>query len=1799
MDAVDVHHPGKPPASGITASPPLRNDSTRNVTSLRRPTRDSRPKRLGSSAGKAAASPPKLSSARLPARIATAAPATTTGKPLLPATERLSREEKALLRPGREAEADKDDVAPDGSSAGREGRQFTVANVGNNGRIYLRPTVRLAHQRYPQPNFVFPVTPPGAGGLNQSVQGKPPKNPKGARPPKPLELDLSQWTPTPTASPLVGEKQYFPDARGLNHPTRQRRAMSDTTMQEYSAAAESDKDTFKVVISRPAGEEQRPRTMDDLDATAGPLLNINIPSWRIGTPRFTLRGTPIIRGSSYAPTEDIRSSSVSLLDPSSKDYGVLLPKPRPRGIPLAATRPPQSQVPSQQSQPHPPPSPKPSPPPVRDTYISTHLVIEPGMFNDLTFEPACDDRSIVRYSPAGAVTAATPPRLVAEITSPSFLDYELISDFFLTYRAFLEPVSLLRMLVARLRWALARTDERGMIVRVRTFVAVRHWILNYFTDDFIYDYDLRETFCTLLNEFVEEVSQDQSSRKVQLKILAELKKCWRRICAQYWDGSEFDDSLGPEVPISPGGVAEAAEAEQGDMDAAPVNVSRSMPKVSTSTDPETPYIEGEQILPVGDLSLVGHRPGTPQNRVSDGAEWEDVAAGSPLSMASMDIVSCSFPSKTLKALNPNATQLMAAHPVPATSAAAGAAQVATTPKALTGKRVRPAQTHKRNNSISDSLRDHGSDRSSSHDQDLSTMLPSAGSLVRGNLLPPGQAYVDYEPFGPYSSNNRQTTIFQPSVRELPKLRNAGGAMSGNGMKKLIGSVRRAIRARGSGVSPTEGHFMTIAPVGPRGATTNRLPGTAVVPMGRPRNHAGRPPVRIDLLGAEVAEDFKKAVREEEAAAQAEAQRLEMDAPPKSAPPYGGHPDYSAALMDSSTFDGPSPVQRPRSVSDMGITVGSKSIVIVDDTVPFEMAPPQGHYPTVANPSVDTFADAFMTSAADPTPPNTPPSSSLRGNTPRRSSFLLNQHVRTSLIQDALPPFIPDLATLEGTRSTRGSEDAPRPSLSTSRPARRPPVSGVALRMHKKSRSKGAPRSLNSIIHRNYSSFGSGSALPATVLSFDATTDSGASATDAGSDVPIPAPLHVLRRRPGGDLRSANHVADLDRASLRRSRSVGSLAAYTDSIRSSYLLDTRPDSAGNSGPLSPRAQLDHDGAFSVGQLADRQPIKRNLSLFSTHSSKPIMRPSFEAEAQKLAQIPDDDDDGGIESALAKLEGKYDKKTFKRSVEVKLPDAGEEDVERARNEREASVVDSEALRQEKHEKRHLHIMDEQPNTVVDQAPDMMDQVPPKEIKATSRRGLKSFLSVGSQGSYCSIPLLERDFTDGARSRIGTMEWTDRSVLRGSDDSDSLVEVERDPDGAGAEPGQHLSFDLVEKTASIERIKSGELAPSETENQSFLDDASANDTDLSSELSVEGIGAEDSDNDLFGKYQSPNLIYRQSTSRTSTHQMTLAQALSMSPGLSKRQDDRDGPVAPAQPLLPSPELTPTLPQGRGHSSPDLNEPGDSNPSRGAPGFGNIRKYSVHLPFILAFDSDILAQQFTLIEKDALNEIDWKELIDMNWKNAARSDSRSWVHYLQNSEAQGVEVVIARFNIMVKWAISEIVLTQHIEERARCIIKLIHIASHCRRYRNFATLAQLAIALSSNEISRLTQTWKLVPAHDVKTLNSLEALVTPSRNFHAIRAEMEMGSDAGCIPFVGIYTHDLLYNAQRPSEIASSPMTAPLVNFERCRIAAAVVKTLLRLLEASTRYSFVPIEGITERCLWVGALSDDEIRRHSESLE
>ncbi|KAL3428194.1 RasGEF domain-containing protein [Phlyctema vagabunda] len=1687
----------------------------------------------------------------------------------------LRKENSISRRARKEAEDGKWDLTPEGGSAGREGRQFTVANVGNNGRIYLRPTIRPANQRYPQPSFVFPATPPSITGLDVAM----------ARKDEGDSTRGSLWTPSrsPSTPARNGMKQYFPDL-SASAQRKHRRAFSHSTIEESQIPVQdSDIGAFKVVIERPStGGPSK-----SLELTQGiPTLEVPIPSYKLGTPRFSMRGTAFLRNSSYTGTDDIRSSIFSSGNPSrssrlpnqvlSRRHSDTSPQPY-----LRTNQPSSPMIPS---------------PMIMSGVIRQSTPITPEMFDALTFKPACDHPSVVRYSTNGGIRAATPARLVAEITSPTFVDYDLLSDFFLTYRSFLDTSDLLHMVLARLKWALVRDDEIGTVVRVRTFVAMRHWILNYFLDDFVIDHDLRTAFCKLLNGLVEELSKDPAQSKVPLKVVGELKKCWRRVCALYWDSNGLDTEVSIDVPITPGGIAghRNPKLDPSFWDThpdGPPQLEGIIEPDFVEYEPDSSAVQAHNFF--ADVSRAGHIDSViaMQNMPSAQVESpmdDDELPSSPGSIMSEDFVSCSFPSRTRTAAS---AQPVGAHPVIASSVYESSPAIATTPKALTGKRVRPTHSHQRSGSLSDSMRDQRTQPVQKviyKSTEILLALPYAGSLVRGNLFPPGQAFVEEITPGTPADAHRATTLFPGT----PAPEKGSSAMSGPGMKKLLGSVRRALSTKSpcNDSSPTQGSFPFMPPLGVRGATINRLPGTAVVPQARARNTGTRGPMRIDILGAEIAEDFKKAVREDAESDAERRQALERtsieqkDSEHESS--LGGernklqYPEMHPDLTVQS--DKPNHSRFPGSE----LTNGSKSIVIFDDTLTPQHSAMTGALPIST--SVDTFADVFMHPSGGLTPPSTPPELPL--GTPRRSSHLLGEATRTrSFSVERTPSLVEDI---------RGSNDGDQsPSDRTfTRPSLKSPRSFGHVRSYSSKTKKSGSL-------RRYASFQSGITRDQTERSFDASSFSG-DLNRMSSVQAVPLPLRVLRRRPGGDLRAVTNVDDLNIQPLRRPMSTGSLATYSESVRSSFLLGA--DSSDYVGVVS----SDYDESksnmqtFSLGQLA--QPTdKARVSLFSTHSSQPRMRPSFEKEAQMLAQIPDDiNDDGGVESALLKLEGKYEQRYSNNS------DASPHAVPGSTNSFGGPHFDVSTLTLEGEEEKYNHRMKHIVESGISKTPPAVETYRPQkqtgeELKPSVYQptGMHSapIVTTRSVESYSSIPLLERGLSMDRNDRRRSHEWDSVSAVQHS--SDQLQYTEQTPESS------HPSYEFVSKTDSMGRIPVDSTNPGDED--SLLDsDIDDDQSDLSSEMSLEVISraeftAHNPDESSDFPPLGPGTVIKEMPlpSHPLRHPpsppMTLVQALRLSPDAANVTQARDAQLhyQPRSPLPPTPEITPTLSNGvfgdRG-ASPTSPSPLNVNEVIEA-----SRKTSMHLPFILAFDSQILAQQFTLIEKDALNEIDWKDLIEMRWKET-QTESRSWVEFLRTSEPRGVEVVIARFNLMVKWAVSEIVLTQDLEERVRCIIKYIHIAAHCRKYRNFATMTQLTVALTSKDISRLTHTWSYIPAADMKTLNDMEALVTPTSNFHSLRAEMEgSGADRGCIPFVGIYTHDLLINAERPSHIASTPTTEPLVNFERCRTDAAIVKNLLRLLEASQLYRFLPIEGVTERCLWMAALSDAEIVSYGKTIQ
>ncbi|KAG4035080.1 hypothetical protein MFRU_002g04270 [Monilinia fructicola] len=1691
-----------------------------------------------------------------------------TGKRSLNQQKKLMQESSrndnnAYRRVKREVEDGKGSVTPDGGSAGREGRQFTVAKVGNGGKIYLRPSIRPANQRYPQPSFVFPTTPPDTAGPDA----------RAFRSEEDLSHGDSIWSPLKSASSLA---QRIQDAAPIKSG-RGRAHSCSTVDDQHAHVTDKDAGAFKVIIERP-GTGNAAQKLDFFQGT--PALDVSIPSYRLGKPRFSMRGTPCLRGSSYTTINDDMRSSVfssretSQIDSASQRHTQILPRRHSDASPQsgAATAQPISNDQSRLM-----PSPR---------IVKPFQAIGPEIFDALTFKPACDHPSIVRYGENGNIRAATPARLVAEITSPTFVDYDLLSDFFLTFRSFLETTDLFLMLIARLQWAVARYDEIGTVVRVRTFVAIRHWVLNYFLDDYVIDYELRMLFCERLNAFTKRLLESEMRSKVPLKIVEELKKCWRRVCALYWDGPDFDPDLGVEVPIAAGGVAGSRDPtlDPAFWETLPAGP----PRLDGIIEPDfiendTSMVEGRNFF--ADVSragyvdsVVAYNPTRPNTR-DHGDDLEPPS--SPTSIVSEDFVSCSFPSRSrgTGTINP-----LGAHPVPASSIYDSAPPVATTPKTLTGKRVRPSNSHRRSVSFSDSLRDRRAQPEPAppvqkviyKSTELLLALPYAGSLVRGNLFPPGQAFVDVIAPSTPAEFGRETTLFP----RPPPNHKGPSAMSGPGMKRLLGSVRRALSTRGGHSptsSPTQGSFPNIPPLGVRGATINRLPGTAVVPQAR-RHDSFRAPMRIDLLGAEVAEDFKKAVREEEAADEARKSRtVEQQSPPRSSHRESAI-QYSAMVPDV-TLENSSPITYRSPKSE--VSNSSKSILIVDDTMSLPLPMMTGAL--AASSSVGSFADNFLHPSHGPTPPTTPPGVLFPG-APRRSSNLLGHTVNRSLSLEGLPSLIGDSQPPQEYEHTLG----PRP------------IPTHSIRLHSQTYRVRKSASL-----RRYASFHSGfTQHHRSERSFDATTftEEQSIAESSSRNLPAPRPLRVLRRRPGGDLRAVGNVGDLTHA-MPRPMSTGSITTYSDSVRSSYLLGSGDDSR-----YVDVVNSDYDEAqnrvetFSLGALAEASP-KARVSLFDTHSSQPVMRPSFEKEAQMLAQIPDDiDDDGGVESALLKLEGKFEQRrseisggelsrTFENEANTKSFGGSPYDVStltlnddegeaEKRRHRQRNVVDS-------------RIFDLTPTTYQPQRASTSSEHRPTTYQPTGIPRTSSLPgSSGLTDSFIEGSFLDGAFDDDESYQRHTRNWSEGSVLEGPGEE---YQMTMDNTPHSSHPG---SFDFIIETESLRRMRpSAKESIRESGNHSFLNI----DSDLSSEMSVisKADSAEDMSNiaaPTFSPLRQGIVIKDLPHLSKSPHNppsppITLVQALNMSPATADIPRVHDYQLGQGSRLPPTPNITPTTPMAsNGFGSEVLRPDGMSEASR---------KTSVHLPFILAFDSRVLAQQFTLIEKDALNEIDWKDLIEMRWRDAA-TDTRSWVEFLRSSEPRGVEVVIARFNIMVKWAVSEIVLTGDLEERVRCIIKFIHIATHCRKIRNFATMTQLTVALTSKDISRLTSTWAHVPASDLQTLNELEELVTPTSNFHNLRAEMEgSGADQGCIPFVGIYTHDLIVNSERPSQFASTPSTEPLVNFERCRCDSTIIKNLLRLLEASQLYRFLPIEGITERCLWMAALRDADIAKYGKSIQ
>ncbi|KIW10397.1 hypothetical protein PV08_11359 [Exophiala spinifera] len=1562
----------------------------------------------------------------------------------------------------------------------RSGRNFTVGNVGTGGILYLKPSAKQAHPRSAISPPRLPTTAPPALGheTHTLTDQKPVSNP-------------SVTSHTRSASP----RRVRSSDRKVAIPNHVRSQSFSTVEERRRSPSASKSKTVRIVIHRP--ENGRPSTagqsIEEEEEDEGlPTLEVPIPHYRIGTFRFSTQGTPMLRGSSFTigsatpsdmtPTPGLMQADQYFGAPpaSSLKAFAKLDAAIP-GQPAGRQRSKSQLTTSSNS--------------TSATTSTSATSIPPEVFDDLT--QVYDDPSVVRYCQnVREITAATPARIIAQISSDSFMDYELVSDFFLTFRSYMSTSTVLDLLMARLRWAIARMEDDGRIIRVRTFAALRHWILNYFMDDFYPHPRLRERFCHEVNKLYADVKASPVHGFSDLKLLRDLKRCWNGRCSLCWDPADFDLDGDQENDIQPGGDDDSESARTPQIGPPHVVHPRcDTPQTEVLRGPAHSWFEAEAV------SVHQHHD-----------QGFDPVTDSLMSDGSFQATSC-FPHKNLLRLgaDPDSTS-RGPHPVSVQLRRKNAPsnlQVNTQPNS-----VSKVLGHRRGPSSIDSNREHTPRKT---EPETPAVGFEDGDMIRGLLYSPSGPFVQILP----SASTQSLSNTQSGDSQGPQRKEHGrhGITQPMG-RNIFGSLRKVLGNRHGHADVT---LMSVSQ-----STTD-------VPI---RTHKAPMPLNVsksydELRGKAVPTKVKKAEVRIDLLCAAVCQNYETTFPTKRQVHYsallGKRTSFEAMDMDDS--------QDKRLRMTSHATAQSGSILIVDGT--------GLDLPVMAGAlQADSRGSLHEDPALIPLPPEVPvgddglmSDDSFDAIATQRSSNLFGNQLglgagsNDTLEQLTSSPLLPEPVQRE-----HEFEDL---SLDR-RPLSPTTASSGTVRGGSGSLDIPRPMTEDTEFQENAS---------------PVNDDGGLSHEEAKSHPDNKLPAQTLRRRPGGNLRRVENVQQLDQAIHHSSLYTASIASVS-SHESLLLRKTVTRRASEGGP---------------------RPGKP-ISMINTHSSQHL-RPSFEAAVAGFSAIPDDDD-GGLEATLMKLEGTYEKKSppidrhphdmagHRRS----LPDLRMTSQLELEGPLQPSIT---AERRPEERVVHETVQELGPEDsqedLISEKPEVLE-IKPSSSRRSSIFGLPTESVADSEDSYGSLPLLRRETAHDSATEAVPAQSKHRPppIAPGywAQDPPQLFHLPKGPPPSA--------------TKSRHSFPRPETAGNDS-NRSFLLDEDENLSDLSSEISVDIINY----SEMIGRSMSPMLAAPGtaiSGLEIPAHPLTYASVVNLNvPEPTTRVSD------------PLPQ-TGTVPS---QAPASLARPGLRAPGSSSQIITRLPAGPAHLPFVLACDSQVLAQQMTLVEKSALCEVEWSDLVEMHWNNKA-ADVLDWVECLADGSIRGIDLVITRFNLVVKWAVSEIVLTHDIYERARVITKFIHVAAHARRLHNYATMLQLTIALTSTDCTRLTKTWDMVSSPDKSLLKHMEALVQPIRNFHDLRLEMESADlSDGCIPFIGLYVHDLTYNAQKPTHIPGGRGQETLINFERYRTTATIVKGLLRLIDASSRYTFAPVQGIIERCLWLAALGDDRIRRASKALE
>ncbi|PRP77326.1 hypothetical protein PROFUN_05571 [Planoprotostelium fungivorum] len=227
--------------------------------------------------------------------------------------------------------------------------------------------------------------------------------------------------------------------------------------------------------------------------------------------------------------------------------------------------------------------------------------------------------------------------------------------------------------------------------------------------------------------------------------------------------------------------------------------------------------------------------------------------------------------------------------------------------------------------------------------------------------------------------------------------------------------------------------------------------------------------------------------------------------------------------------------------------------------------------------------------------------------------------------------------------------------------------------------------------------------------------------------------------------------------------------------------------------------------------------------------------------------------------------------------------------------------------------------------------------------------------------------------------------------------------------------------------------------------------------------------------------------------------------------------------------------------------------------------------------------AQQLTLIEYSMMKIMRNQEFLKQAWSKSEKEE-----------KAKHIVKFAQWFNKVSSIVATDILKCTTPEERSVVMGKWINIGMKLSDLNNYNAVMEIVSALHSAAVSRLQQSWGLLPVDLMEQFTTLTQLMSPADNFKNYR-ERARQTRTTCLPYLALALQDLTFMDDANNDYVENSNT--LINYEKLKMVSRRIKDFKDGLRAP--YQFQPHEAT--QSLWLNAepWTENDIFRVSKLRE